>query len=490
LNLKFGTSLRLTNTDYIDNVESDGNDSYVVTSASLTYDLFCYECAEEYIPPIYDDYPVNFDVLDNEDSDYDGIKDVDDFCPETPKGIKVDKLGCAIDTDYDGIADYLDQELNTPKGAVVNSKGIQLTNKMGEMLYLKYQNSSSRSDAVDYINENYPTEKFVKISKDIINAFGDTLQIEIYKPKVFQDIYKQQQEYVQNITNSTYIDLSSKTIYKIQIAKNNKSLDAGEINKLMSIIDIKSTKDNNDVIYFSGEYEDLLVARQKQNQLIISGYPNSLVIEDKQGDLRVVSNEEMIREQNLRNSVKLKDLPPLEQIVFRVQLGMFKEVDLDFWDLEDLIVFEGKNNFKHLFSGGFSSYEKALEHRNELYFMSYENAKVIALKNGELVEAEEYMDYGSEKNSPAIYGDVIYKVQLGVFGQNDRASIQEYSQIENVEKEVLENGLLRFSTGTYTNIQAAMIKMNDMKAKGYNDSYVIAFYNNEQISIKKAQELK
>ena len=79
LNLKFGTSLHITNTDFIDNIEQDGNDSYIVTSASMTYDLFCYECVEDYIPEDKGAYLVNFDVLDNEDNDYDGIKDVDDI---------------------------------------------------------------------------------------------------------------------------------------------------------------------------------------------------------------------------------------------------------------------------------------------------------------------------------------------------------------------------------------------------------------------------
>ena len=489
LNLKFGTSLHLTNTDFIDNIEQDGNDSYIVTSASMTYDLFCYECVEDYIPEDKDAYLVNFDVLDNEDNDYDGIKDVDDFCPETPKNVKVDNTGCPIDSDYDAVPDYLDQELNTPKGAVVNSKGIQLTNKMGEMLYLLYQNSSSRKEAVEYYVGSYPSERFVKISKEVINRKGDTLLIDIYKPKVFQDIYTQQKEYLDDVTTSTHIDLDPKITYKIQISKGKKNLSAGQINKLMSIVNLKSTKVDDEVLYTSGEYSDLLEARQKQNQLIISGYPKALVIEDKQADIRVVSEDEMNREQNKRNSAILEDLPPLENIVFRVQIGMLKEVDLDFYDLEDLIVFEGKNGFKHIFSGGYSSYNEALEHRNELYFMSYEEAKVIALKNGELVEAEEYMDYGSEENTPAIFGDVIYKVQLGIFGQNDQVNIEKYNEMNTSEITQMDNGLVRYTTGTFTNIQAAMIKMNELKNSGHENCYVIAFYNNQQVSLKKAQEL-
>ena len=42
------------------------------------------------------------------DHDGDGVADVNDHCPDTPIGKKVNKLGCAIDTDGDGVADEED----------------------------------------------------------------------------------------------------------------------------------------------------------------------------------------------------------------------------------------------------------------------------------------------------------------------------------------------------------------------------------------------
>jgi len=43
------------------------------------------------------------------DSDGDGVADKDDKCPNTPKGIKVDANGCALDQDKDGIPDSEDK---------------------------------------------------------------------------------------------------------------------------------------------------------------------------------------------------------------------------------------------------------------------------------------------------------------------------------------------------------------------------------------------
>ncbi len=54
------------------------------------------------------------------DSDDDGVPDSIDKCPDTPKGVKVDKDGCPIDSDGDGVPDYLDKCPDTPKGVKVD----------------------------------------------------------------------------------------------------------------------------------------------------------------------------------------------------------------------------------------------------------------------------------------------------------------------------------------------------------------------------------
>lgn len=57
------------------------------------------------------------------DADGDGVADKDDKCPDTPKGEKVDALGCPLDTDKDGVNDATDKCPNTPAGTVVNKDG-------------------------------------------------------------------------------------------------------------------------------------------------------------------------------------------------------------------------------------------------------------------------------------------------------------------------------------------------------------------------------
>ena len=60
------------------------------------------------------------------DRDHDGVPDDDDRCPDTPRGARVDAVGCALDSDGDGIYDGLDQCPNSTPGAKVDARGCEL----------------------------------------------------------------------------------------------------------------------------------------------------------------------------------------------------------------------------------------------------------------------------------------------------------------------------------------------------------------------------
>ncbi len=57
------------------------------------------------------------------DTDKDGVGDDKDQCPNTPRGARVDKVGCPLDSDGDGVYDGLDLCPNTPAGARVDGSG-------------------------------------------------------------------------------------------------------------------------------------------------------------------------------------------------------------------------------------------------------------------------------------------------------------------------------------------------------------------------------
>ncbi|WP_205743319.1 OmpA family protein [Geobacter sp. FeAm09] len=86
------------------------------------------------------------------DTDKDGVPDYLDKCPETPKGIKVDRDGCPVDSDGDGVPDYLDKCPGTPPGVKVDQNGCPL---------------DSDGDGVpDYLDKCPGTPENTKVDKD------------------------------------------------------------------------------------------------------------------------------------------------------------------------------------------------------------------------------------------------------------------------------------------------------------------------------------
>ena len=57
------------------------------------------------------------------DVDHDGVYDTEDRCPNTPRGVLVDRRGCPTDTDRDGVPDGLDRCPTTVTGTVVDTAG-------------------------------------------------------------------------------------------------------------------------------------------------------------------------------------------------------------------------------------------------------------------------------------------------------------------------------------------------------------------------------
>lgn len=129
LEANLGGTFHFSLQDDIDAIVSDQNDVYTFYYCSLTYTIF-QTTKKNPGGKTKKSPPVDFASIDNADTDADGVKDIDDVCPNTPTSAKVDIKGCPLDTDEDGVPNYLDKETNTPKGTIVNSDGQRITDSM------------------------------------------------------------------------------------------------------------------------------------------------------------------------------------------------------------------------------------------------------------------------------------------------------------------------------------------------------------------------
>ena len=152
----------------------DKADGYKSLNFTIHYDLFTTGKNDNI--PFDDSYyaDVDFAKLEAEDEDRDLVRDMDDYCPQTPSGVKVDENGCPLDDDKDGIPNYLDQQNNTPEGAIVDENGVKLTDDKYQSMYSDIEVASRKYanfyNEVEIKRENYKTVDEYLIAK--ANAFN------------------------------------------------------------------------------------------------------------------------------------------------------------------------------------------------------------------------------------------------------------------------------------------------------------------------------
>lgn len=132
-NIRLSSTFSYAFTDLIDNYSHKGvegrrgdklNDMYLFTAVSYHFDFFSPKKTKK---SRYDD--MEFASMEG-DSDGDGVEDILDQCPGTPKGGTVDEKGCPLDSDLDGVYDYMDEEPNTDPNLNVDAKGVGITDDM------------------------------------------------------------------------------------------------------------------------------------------------------------------------------------------------------------------------------------------------------------------------------------------------------------------------------------------------------------------------
>lgn len=86
------------------------------------------------------------------DSDGDGVVDGSDQCPNTPRGTRVNSVGCPLDGDGDGVVDGTDQCPDTPRGQAVDARGCHVIFSL-EGVNFAYNSAELTSAATAKLNE-------------------------------------------------------------------------------------------------------------------------------------------------------------------------------------------------------------------------------------------------------------------------------------------------------------------------------------------------
>jgi cell division protein FtsN/opacity protein-like surface antigen len=474
----------------IDKSEEGNADKFVSANFTIHYDLFTPKPKEN----IYfdDSYyaDVNFKVMDVEDEDSDLVADVDDYCPKTPIGVKVNQFGCPLDTDNDGIPDYIDQEKNTLKGAVVDEKGVQLTDDKYRSMYSDYE-AASREYA-NFYNENEIKRENYKTTDAYLIA----------KANAFNKAYN----------NGEVFDNTVKGLkYKVKIGAFSDVVPANVINKYLSLDDLESIpQDDGMVIYAVGTYNSLEDALGREYELEAKGFDDTYILVDNNGSVSnyvipvsdpVIDEEEVVvlpdvEEVEIEKISEEKSVVSSNETTYRIQIGAFdKELsDKVFEGVDNVVSFSGKDGLVRYMAGSFTEYKEAINYQAQMKARGFEDAFIVTFKNGERISLN--VAIKTERTSSkaeVVVGQEIPKsniefmVQILVAKESLSAEdLTKMGKLGNIDKEAKGEEMYRYFTGSFTSLEDANIRLSEAKSAGYMDAFIFAKLEGERITIEQA----
>ena len=486
----------------------NSSDSYQSLNFTVHYDLFTK--SKNNNSTISDDYysEVNFNALESNDEDNDLVPDFEDFCPNTPKGVKVDKDGCPLDDDGDGIPNYLDQQKNTPKGSIVNKDGVTLTLD-------DYKNTYSDLDIAsrkyaDFYNEN-------EIKREDFKTIDEYL---IAKANAFNKMY------IESLSNNKEV---KELVYKVKIWQGFDSINASILNRLLSLDDLESFRiDDHIVIYAVGNYsnyEDALIRKIEIEDNF--KFQETEIIIDNNGLL--INYSDFLEEQNQQNQINNIDdnavvVDTSEKTVsnesldnspnFRVQIGAFNEIlpDEVFDNVKNVIPFVGNDGMVRYMVGSFSNYNDAIDYQAQMIARGFHDAFIVTYKDGKRIGLNYVVDNKTTKKSinsineddnsnnkiiekkntvepnddnTSLSNNCLFTVQVLVSNfPLSNEDLDKINELENIDKKTKGSELTEFYAGTYKTMMEAEIQLEKAKSLGFVDSFIFVTVDGERVSLE------
>lgn len=357
--IRLGAYYYFTSSDKIDNVEGGdngffSNDGFIYTSMSLFYRFDPFKKKAPKVDAIGAGYG-DIAMLVEEDSDGDGVSDLNDRCGGTPKGLVVDQNGCPSDEDGDGIPDYRDKELKTTAGRIVDENGVAIS----------YQD----------IYKNYGSDTISLKRKDVDPEW-------VVSQKTVDPKY--------TVHVGTYTNYDIPTQIKMRLAKM-EGLVEHKVNDSISVFTL-------------GRFDNFEAAEQKQKELVQSGIDeafgvNEGAIPDVGVDLGVVGFD-IVKNQQRQRAASL-NIENKDVLQYGVELKEYRlRIELD--RLSKLIAQYGvemkttEGGLKIYTIGSFKTYAEAQALQREVNGLGVKNSEITAEFNNASISIEEAQQKESE----------------------------------------------------------------------------------------------
>ena len=487
LKFRVGTAVHFTFTDLIDGVTNESvgnrigdarNDKLLYTHIAMSYD-FNIKSKKKPKFDVIDEDSEQYYREDTIDSDGDMVVDHMDRCANTPPGVVVDELGCPLDDDLDGVANSFDDELLSMEGALVDMKGVTMTDDQHIENFRRYKDSIGEFTAWDTLQRTWSSDP--RSLKTLINT-------KTLKPK-------------------------AKELYVV-VGSDIQGVSEDELWKKLANRDFQVKESGDSILYVMGGYDPNMVADVIKELEEDSVQVQGVVEINDQNEITSVDVDEIVESIEIANESQNNETgdefvpvidPETQLASFRIQIGAFsrKISKSVFADLPEVVSVKGDDGLYRYFSGSYTDKSKAASHKVNLTTSGYNDAFIVAFKDGKRVTLREagfdvkpgLIEDISLSSTPSVNAVdpklVKFRVQVGAFKEKVPTDYLDlFLDIGNVlPKKDVVSGFTRYYVGKLDTYEQAMAFRDRIAKKGLEDCFIVGEFKQKIIPSREALNL-
>ena len=488
LKFRVGTAVHFTFTDLIDGVTNESvgnrigdarNDKLLYTHIAMSYD-FNIKSKKKPKFDVIDEDSEQYYREDTIDSDGDMVVDHMDRCANTPPGVVVDELGCPLDDDLDGVANSFDDELLSMEGALVDMKGVTMTDDQHIENFRRYKDSIGEFTAWDTLQRTWSSDP--RSLKTLINT-------KTLKPK-------------------------AKELYVV-VGSDIQGVSEDELWKKLANRDFQVKESGDSILYVMGGYDPNMVADVIKELEEDSVQVQGVVEINDQNEITSVDVDEIVESIEVANDSQNNETgddefvpvidPETQLASFRIQIGAFsrKISKSVFADLPEVVSVKGDDGLYRYFSGSYTDKSKAASHKVNLTTSGYNDAFIVAFKDGKRVTLREagfdvkpgLIEDISLSSTPSVNAVdpklVKFRVQVGAFKEKVHTDYLDiFLDIGNVlPKKDVVSGFTRYYVGKLDTYEQAMAFRDRIAKKGLEDCFIVGEFKQKIIPSREALNL-
>jgi len=465
LNFDIHTRLYLSTTDNIDNVSDKSvgdrvgdsrNDRFLYAGFVLSYGLHKKRTKLQ-----NDVFGSEFlaEIKDRGDEDKDGVIDMIDNCPHTPKDVQVDERGCPVDGDKDGVPDFLDLEMNSAEGTIVNSDGETLDDAYFEDRYKRFM-------AGNGVNRVEGTVESASIPKPI------------FTPRQGKK-------------------------FMVQLGNTEEGISEELATLLLSIPDVQTISRGDTVLYMVGDYDNLPDAVRRELELASRGVKGS-VVSAEEGVVNSESADARKIKKELESSGEKfeADVSSDKEVLWRVQVGAFRfPLSSNIFSVvSDVVIIKGEDGLTRYFSGVYDKRTDAEKYRDILQNSGFNDAFAAAFRAGKKISIREAVgpmniqtseELWSRPSPDAFNEDlIVYKILLAKSdGTISSKKLEQFRELGRIDQ-YSEEGSTSYLIGEFKSSEVAQERLSEYQGAGLENATIVGTFNGRPLTLEEIESMK